>query len=201
MSADSLFERLSYPALGSVTPTDAYDRATARGFAAGYADGARQAAHEAAAEQARARAAAEQDAAAARAAVELALRALEAAAAQTVALARPVLADADAALAAAAVELAEIIIGTELDDHEGSARAAVTRALAAAGSDEVLTVRVHPLDLEVLGDAVDILGSARLVADPALDPGDAMAETPVGTIDARLGAAVDRARAILGGAA
>jgi flagellar assembly protein FliH len=48
-------------------------------------------------------------------------------------------------------------------------------------------------------DTVDAgnMAGVELKADPTLNPGDAVAEYPQGWIDARLGAALDRAKAAL----
>jgi flagellar assembly protein FliH len=60
---------------------------------------------------------------------------------------------------------------------------------------------MHPDDLALVAD-VAAPDSVELVADPTLARGDAIAELRSGLIDARLTAAVERARAaLLGGAA
>lgn len=197
MSTDALFSKLEYPSLVGAASSESFDRESVRGYAAGYAAGARAAAADAELRAADAKSQVEEIAAEARASVLTALRALEAAAARTNAMRLPVIADADASLAAAALELAEAILGSELRDGEFSARAAIARALTVAANDEVLVVRMHPDDIAILGDAPASIASARLVGDQELERGDALVETPVGTIDARLQTAVDRARAIL----
>jgi flagellar assembly protein FliH len=188
----------------------------AAGYAAGYAAGAREAARAAEAEAARVqreRAEAESRRAAEHAdALAVLARAARAAADRTA----PVLASAEHALHAAALDLAAAVLGAELSDAPASAAAALARVRALDPAREVHTVRLHPRDLAVLraalagglpaaeapagGDVLtglpDLTG-VELVADPALAPGDAVGEFPDGYLDARLGAALDRARAAL----
>jgi flagellar assembly protein FliH len=197
MSTETLFAKVNYPRLAGEVASDGADQASARGFAAGYAAGARVAATDASVAAADRAAVADDLARASAASVRSALQALESSAVQANALRQPVIAEADAALAAAAIELAEVIIGHELQDPESSARAAIARALSVTAGDEVLVVRMNPADLEVIAGNVHALASARLVGDPTLDRGDAMVETAVGTIDARLAATIDRVRTIL----
>lgn len=111
----------------------------------------------------------------------------------------PVLSAAEDVLAAAAVELAEAVLGQELSDGEKSARAALARALAGAVPSEIVTVRMNPADLAVLGGTDISQAEVRLTADPALDPGDAVAVLPDGFLDARIGTALARAKQALTG--
>lgn len=111
----------------------------------------------------------------------------------------PVLSAAEDVLAAAAVELAEAVLGHELSDGEKSARAALARALAGAVPSEIVTVRMNPADLAVLGGTDISQAEVRLTADPALDPGDAVAVLPDGFLDARIGTALARAKQALTG--
>lgn len=77
------------------------------------------------------------------------------------------------------------------------ARAAVERALAAAGDDDAtLTVRLHPDDVDALGGPAAVPG-AELRADPTLRPGDAIAFRGARRVDARVRDAVARALASL----
>jgi flagellar assembly protein FliH len=175
------------------------DRGYTQGHAAGYAAGTRAAA----AEQLRLR---EQFQAehramldAGRLAVAQAVGVLEAAAAASRQRRGAVLEEAQDVLAASAMELAEAILGYELKDGGNTARAALARALATVSDVQTVTaVRLHPADLAALA-AVDVgnVAGVELKADPALDPGDAIAEYPQGWLDARLSTAVDRAKAAL----
>ncbi|MBF0672306.1 MAG: hypothetical protein IR160_06960 [Salinibacterium sp.] len=199
MSTETAFSPLSFPALGSSTPGLVEAQARTRGHASGYAAGMRAAEETLQAERDRAAAehAALMEATRKRAD---ALTALLSAAVESVNQhVAPVLAEAQAAIAVASVDLAEAIIGVELADGPTSARAALKRALGDVDPAAVLRVRMHPDTLS----ALESLDPARLpedisfVADPALAPGDAVAELPDGHLDARIGAAVARARAAL----
>lgn len=175
--------------------TPEHEHARAAGFAAGYAAGARRAAADAAQESMVLRAAAAQQAADVERRLAASL-ALLAHAAQTVrALSTPVLLDATAAVHAGALELAADVLGSELADGDRSARAALGRVLAAEPTPGPVTVRLHPRDLAALaGCTHDVDPDVALVADPTLQPGDAVAEHTDGSIDARIGAALERAR-------
>ena len=109
------------------------------------------------------------------------------------------LADASAALHAAALELAAAVLGSELADGERSARAALARVLQHPELPGIQVVRLHPRDLDALravGGVPEVVG-VELVADASLAPGDAIGEHPDGYLDARIGTALDRARAAL----
>ena len=96
------------------------------------------------------------------------------------------------------------MIGHELSDVPGSARAALARATGTPEADAIVAVRMHPDAIATLdAAAIESVGASagiRLVADPALGRGDAVAELPVGIIDARIASALARATAeLLGG--
>lgn len=177
--------------------------ALAQGYAAGWAEGKRQAAEAArtAAEQA-----AEQAARAAADRTAATERAVAAVAAAATALERqlgPAVAAAEEAILRAAVALTEVLLGHELAATRSPGEDALRRALALAPAHRPVIVRLHPADLATLagpgaaGREVD--GRAvTLLADPALQPGDAVAECDATTVDARLGAALDRVREVLG---
>jgi flagellar assembly protein FliH len=183
--------------LGSTPARDeAHDHARATGFAAGYAAGVRRAAQDAA-EQAElvANQAAQAAAVASRRASD-ALESLARAAEAVRAIAAPVLSDATGAVHAAAIELAETVLGVELAADDRSARAALARVHGAELGPGPVTVRLHPRDVAALpaGAAAE---HVRIVADATLAPGDAIAEHADGHLDARIGAALARARAAL----
>jgi flagellar assembly protein FliH len=174
-----------------------HERARAAGFAAGYAAGARHAAEGAREQSARAAALMAEQQAALTAGNARLVAALTAAARALDARQAPVLEQAEVHLHAAAVELAEAILGVELSDGPTSARAALTRALSAPHPAEV-TVRLHPRDVaELDGLGHDLPAGVHIVADPSLTPGDAVAEHCEGALDARIDAALVRARAVL----
>jgi flagellar assembly protein FliH len=195
-------------AYGSTAVAEPTTRAAgyAAGYSAGYAAGAREAARVAQAETERVRRerAVEAERNAARLADALAVLANAARVAAD--RSAPVLAAAERTLQAAALELATAVLGVELADGATSARAALTRVLALDPEHEVHTVRLHPQDLAVLREALDAAGTGvqpaglpdltgvELVADPSLAPGDARGEFPEGYLDARVVAALGRAR-------
>jgi flagellar assembly protein FliH len=169
-----------------------------RGHAAGYAAGLRQAVTVAAARDAQRSAEHEAVLAGERARTDRALAVLDAAAQALEHRSAPVLADADTQLAAAALSLAEAVVGRELSDAPAGARAALARALSAPDSAAVVSVRLNPDDLAVLGDDA-ARSRVTLVADPRLDRGDAVAVYPDGELDARIASALGRVAAALTG--
>lgn len=182
------------------------ERWRARGHAAGYTEGLRAGAAVAAEQRAR------QDAEHAerlRAAEDHLDRALAVLASAADALDRrtvPVLRDVEDTLLGAAVDLAEAIIGHVLADEAAAVRFALQRSAdgAAAGGSAAgpHTVRLHPHDLALLdrpdGRAPALPSGVTLVADAGLARGDAVTEFPDGYLDARIGSALQRARAALG---
>ena len=185
--------------LGARTDAGAAQR-WAAGRAAGWAAGSRAAAQAAATQRQGLddahRAAERRSAAQLDAAVSVLRRAAEAVAACTI----PLLAAANATLDDGAVSLAAALLGRELSDSDDGARLALARALALPAEVGVHTVRLSPADLralEVAGVAAQVPAGVRLVADPALAPGDAVSEFADGFLDARIGAAVERVRRAL----
>lgn len=169
----------------------------AAGYSAGYTAGARRAATQAAAEAALT-AGRVASAEAARAVQHtVAVSALTAAAQAAQRREEPVLADCLDAVHAAAVELAVALLGVELSDAGRSAQAAIGRALAARTPAGPVVVHLHPRDAAAVA-GTDLGEDVRVVADPTLAPGDAVAEHADGRVDARIAAAVERARAALG---
>ena len=171
--------------------------AHAAGWAAGYAAGARHAAQDAAAhalsvsaEHERSEQIRAAEHAAGLAALDLAARALHA-------RETPVLVTALTAIHAAALELAVALLGVELADASAAARAALARVLDTPDLPDGAVVRLHPRDAAALAAAGGAPVGVEVVADPTLAPGDALAEHADGVLDARLHAAVARARAAL----
>lgn len=191
------YTRVTFPVLSAGQP--AADRGFTQGHAAGYAAGMQAAA----AEQRRLR---EQLLAehrdmldAGRSAVAHAVAVLGAAAEAAQRRQEVSVAAAEDVLAAGALDLAEAILGYELADGHRTARAALNRALGQPDAT-VTVVRLHPGDVAALEAAGVVLPpGVELKADAALNPGDAIGDYQQGWIDARLGAALDRARqALLG---
>ncbi|GAA3672911.1 hypothetical protein GCM10023081_09090 [Arthrobacter ginkgonis] len=194
------YRPLEIPVLGTERIDAGFERARVRGHAAGYAAGAAVAA----AGLATARAELEAQAARIREAEQVraasAVRALEAAAAGLNDRMVDHLGQLTGVLAEAALDLAADLLGSNVSGPDllgDRARSALDRALAVPTDPPVHTVRLHPEDLAAL--AGQEAAGVVLVADPALARGDAVAEYDGGWIDARLGAALARARAALRG--
>lgn len=195
--SDASFVALSYPSINTPDSRRVFQAAQSRGYAAGFAAGSQEAATRLA-EQSEIIATAARDAAAlARVRTEEALARLNLAVRAVEATAIPLLAEAEQTLADAAVALAEAVIGVELQDGPASARSALARALGHPEASSVSVVRLNPADLAELIDVP--MDGVTLVADQDLARGDAIAELPTGFLDARIGAALDRARAELRG--
>ena len=115
----------------------------------------------------------------------------------------PTLHELQEAVLAHAFELAEAIVGRAMDDPEGRAAAALRRAMNAAPDQGDVVVSLHPDDFRnLVGTATDADYNyegrpVHLRPEPALHPGDAVAETGTTTVDASIAAAVARARAAL----
>jgi len=98
-----------------------------------------------------------------------------------------------------AIELAEAILQRELDLGLSSSSEAVSRALGLVPLGEDLVIHVHPGD-EV--DVEDLMGpvpesSMKIVPDPSVDPGGCVITAGSCHIDVQIGAALERARALL----
>lgn len=174
----------------------------ARGHAAGYTEGLRAAA---VAVDARVAALEAEHAELMRAAAQQRDRTLEVLHAAVRALETrtvPVLHDVEDTLLGAAIDLAEAIIGHALADEAAAVRSALGRTVgvASAGSAPLgHTVRLNPHDLAVLDPSTVAAAGVTLVADASLSRGDAVSEFPDGYLDARIGSALQRARAVLAG--
>jgi len=192
LSTEQAFVLSAVPVLHSSRAQEVEAAASARGYAAGYAAGAR-AAQEAAdrlrssLEDEHARRAAEQAES-----VRQAVAALRAAATALAERTVPAVESAQTATLRGALSLAEAIVGLQLSDRDSAARAALARATSSADA-AVVEVRLHPDDVRLLVSAG--VEEPVLVADATLRQGDAVATLEHGFLDARVGAAVERARA------
>lgn len=180
-----------------VSPT-----AHAEGYAAGWAAGARAAAEAGAAQRERERAEHEQREAQRDQQVRSTLAALTAAIEHWQSLAAPVLSDAESTLYRAALELAEAVLTREVRPGPHSAAALLAKALSLPHEAQPTVLRLSSQDLPHVEQLLDS-GSAvlpaglSLVADPNLGPGDSITEHATGILDARIGQALERARAVL----
>jgi flagellar assembly protein FliH len=182
--------------------TEVRESARAEGYSAGWAEGRRVAAAEARvrrADVAREVAVAEQTR---RARHSSALAALATAAAELERRTVPVAEELSDSVLAAALVLAEAVLGRELATTAADGGAhALRRALDLAPRHRPVTVRLSPEDMATLAmhdTTVEIDGrQVTVVPDATLAPGDAVAVCDATEIDARLGAALDRARKAL----
>jgi flagellar assembly protein FliH len=182
----------------------AKEAARTAGYAEGWAQGQRAAAL--ATQAAQDQAAAAEQAYDARRAAALAqgVAAIGRAAAGLEGKLQPTLAQLQELIVTHALDLAEAVIGRELTDPDGRGTDAVRRAIAAAPEQGEITVRLHPEDYRnIMGSAADADYQyhgrpVHLRPDPALLPGDAVAETGSTTVDASIAAAMKRAREVLG---
>jgi flagellar assembly protein FliH len=182
-------------------PVELRAQAHAAGYAAGWSQGRQEADAAARAERDRERANASAVTAELTARAESAIAALGTAAASLERRAAQSTAEAENAIATAAFALAEAIVGRELAVAENPGHEALARALALAPAGRPVTVRLNGADHELLaagGNRLDVDGrTVTLVADPALQPGDALAECDATRIDARIGTAIERVREVL----
>ncbi|BFU42121.1 FliH/SctL family protein [Krasilnikovia sp. MM14-A1004] len=181
----------------------AKDEARATGYAEGWTQGKRDAAleHEGILEKARADAKAHVQWR--EAVLDQAMDAIVQAADKLEARYLPAVEDLQEAILEHAFVLAEAIIGRTLADVEGRGIDAVRRAMAIAPTRGAVTVSLHPDDYEhLVGGATETDYNyegrpVQLRPDPALQPGDAVAEVGATKVDASIAAAVQRAREAL----
>jgi flagellar assembly protein FliH len=181
----------------------AKQQARTAGYAEGWAQGQRAAADEAeaAAEQARiAEHAHEQRRAAA---LAHAVNALGRAVTELETQLTPNLHELQETILAHAFELAEAIVGRALDEPDGRGLDALRRVMAIAPTQGEIVVSLHPDDYRNLVGSATGAGynyegrPVHLRPEPALRPGDAVAETGSTSVDASIAAAVQRAREAL----
>lgn len=197
MFTDMAVHDLTFPVLDDTGRSESEHRGYIHGHSAGYTAGLREAAAKVRMEQERQdqRRKAEREQEKIR--LQQALEALGAAAESFETSHRPALRDLQYLLVERALELAESIVGYELRDRERGAHAALQRALSLQPESDVHTVRMNPDDLRILEGQTDAVSGVKLEADPALLPGDAVADCLHGYVDAKIGTALDRARAAL----
>jgi flagellar assembly protein FliH len=175
------------------------EQARSQGWAAGHAEGVTAAAEVITA----AEAAAEVRLADAQARWERRLAsataALGAAAAQLETTAAPVVDELRDTLLDAVVTLVGDLLGRELATADAAGLDALRRALTLCPTDAPVVVRLHPDDLaEVPADELAQLpASVTVVGDPAVERAGAVAEAGTTRVDAQLGAALERVRAVL----
>jgi flagellar assembly protein FliH len=108
-------------------------------------------------------------------------------------------ADIENQVGAVALQIAEAMVGHELAQPDGRGRDAIARALALAPVHGDVVARLHPADVALLGDPAELAPGRVLaiVPDPSLSPGDCVIDVSSCRVDARIGAALERAREVL----
>ncbi|GAA2654096.1 FliH/SctL family protein [Paractinoplanes durhamensis] len=194
--------RQDKPGSGGGMSAKAREEARVAGYAEGWAQGQREAAAAAEDSAARARAAEQAHEQRRNAALAQAVNALGRAVTAMETQLMPTFTELQEVVLAHAFELAEAIIGRTLDDPQRRGADALRRAMAAAPDTGALVVSLCPDDYQTLiGDGQsDFDHEGRRVSlrpDPKLRPGDAIADTGMASVDATIGAAVERAREAL----
>lgn len=100
-----------------------------------------------------------------------------------------------------AFELAEAILQRELAASTSAAKEAVARAVDLAPSGQDMVVRFHPDDALDPGELAALLPdvAVTVVADPAVEAGGCIVDVGPARIDAQIGTALERARALIEG--
>ncbi len=181
----------------------ARDDARATGYAVGWAQGLRDAHARMAAEAAHLRARTDELEERRVADVTRGLRALEQAAADLERRAIPSVEHLEETVIEMAVAIAQAVLGHELRRRNDRVIIqAMARILALVPSNEPVILRLAPEDHATLAvhEVIATLSTTRtitIVAAPELSPGDVVATCAATEIDARVGPALDRIRAVL----
>lgn len=95
-----------------------------------------------------------------------------------------------------ALTIAEAVIGRELQIGTGIGRDALVRAMTVAPDRGEAVARMHPLDVATLRGTDNVVAgrAIEIVADDTVERGGAIVTVGATTIDAQLGAALDRVR-------
>ncbi|MCU1401718.1 MAG: hypothetical protein JWM70_42 [Microbacteriaceae bacterium] len=197
MSIDVTFSPANFPALRDAEQLRAETDAQNRGQSIGYAIGLRTAALELTAQRAAFDAEHRAMMQEGQERIDEAVALLAVAARALNDRAIPLQEQAQDTLVSSALELAEAVLEYELSDGHNSARTALARVLGHVDPATVVTVRMNPSDLVMLDRASLDGANVELTPDPHLQRGDAIADFAEGYLDARIGSALDRARAAL----
>ncbi|WIB61837.1 hypothetical protein DEJ13_08400 [Curtobacterium sp. MCLR17_007] len=216
---DTTFAPLAFPVVADTGMQHRVASAEVRGHAAGYAAGLRAAHAETEALRAELEAVHAQRTAQLEAESSRRLAVLGAMTDALVARTVPVLESAEQSVVEAAMELAEAAVGYAIrasrpvsadgdgrepdgtavdgrEDRVGSgAEATVRRALALVDHAVAIAVRLSPADAAAVAH---LALPVAVRADPALSDGDAVVDLPDGVLDARIAAALARAKDALG---
>lgn len=99
-----------------------------------------------------------------------------------------------------AVQIAEVLVGHHLRVEDCAARDAVERALTDIPRGSDVTVHLHPDDTHLTPDSIADLApgcAVQVVADPTVERGGCVVNIGDRTIDAQIGAALERVREVL----
>lgn len=111
------------------------------------------------------------------------------------------IADMERTIVDAVFELAQTLLGRELSTTRTPGRDALARALSMVRDHGNVTARLHPDDIETIGDLAELAPGRviTIVADPNVEPAGCVLEAGAMRVDAQLGPALERAkRALLG---
>jgi flagellar assembly protein FliH len=102
-------------------------------------------------------------------------------------------------VARAALAIAEELLGHELRHAPERARDAIAHALQFAPREGMVKAHLNPEDMTTVGDPETVAPGRALtiVADASLVPGDCVIEVAGSRVDASIGAALERVRALL----
>jgi flagellar assembly protein FliH len=100
-----------------------------------------------------------------------------------------------------AFELAEAILQRELAASTSAAKEAIARAIELVPSGQDMVVRIHPDDALDPAELAALLPdvAVTVVADPAVEAGGCIVDVGPARIDAQIGTALERARALIDG--
>ena len=98
-----------------------------------------------------------------------------------------------------ALAIAEIVIGREIDAAIDPGRDALVRALSLAPDRGDIVARLHPADLDQIGDLTTLVGSrnVELIADHGVERGGCLVDVGPARVNAQISAALERVRAEL----
>ena len=130
-----------------------------------------------------------------------ALAALTAAAAECNTRQAASIAEMERTIVDAVFDLAQTLLGRELSTTRTPGRDALARALSMVRDHGNVTARLHPDDIETIGDLAELAPGRviTIVPDPGVEPAGCVLEAGAMRVDAQLGPALERAkRALLG---
>lgn len=98
-----------------------------------------------------------------------------------------------------AFEIAQTLLGRELRATDNRGADALRRALQFAPTTGPIVARLHPDDVDALGDPAAIVAgrSLTIVTDATLAPGDTIVDVGPARIDGRIAPALERIREVL----